>query len=154
MIAQTLEKAFIEIFERVINNIAFSDIDSLLLDVMNERPTICNHSQNNVELIMFLKNNPFKLRITLNITENIIRRFQEQNSGDSLVINILVKLYQNLEMSDEEIEGLERNFDIKSIFTVLVNSLSQVELLSHGITDQDPVESVKKTESEKMKLEK
>ena len=89
------------------------------------------------------------------MTENILRRVQEQekSSGESLLISVLTKLYQNLEVTEEAIESLEKNLDIKSIFAILINALSQVELLSHNLSEPEIVEPPKKSESEKMKNE-
>ena len=48
ILAQSLEKTFITIFERVLNGITIQEINSLLSTIYSERSYICDNSQNNV----------------------------------------------------------------------------------------------------------
>jgi len=76
------------------------------------------------------------------IAENVLHLTQLSNSKDaqSMLLNIFNKLYQNLKLYGEDFQNISQHFKIKEIFSILVQSLHQVELIARNVKDQGSVD--------------
>jgi len=83
----------------------------------------------------------------MRITDNFLQQIQLSGSkdGQAQILSTLNKLFQSLKFTSNDIQNLRHHFNIKEIFTTLINTFHQVEIIARNVMDEGATESKQKS---------